>query len=152
MNLVDEMVTRLSRMRTKSRIDGMATLLATTLAARPRLCLLSSVVRAVLDRNVSVETARQSKLDNLLEINRLVAAMAKAVPELTHEQHSEVVQLLNSLVVGLWPDANQSEITREALEDPALKVFRHPFEASVRRGVLLLARGQLATGPRSTSR
>ena len=141
---VDEMVARLGRMRTKSRIDGLAALLAATIAERPRLCLLNSVVGVVLERNVSVETARRSKLSNLSEVQRLVAAMAKAVPELTHEQHGEVIQLLNALVVGLWPDANPSEMTSEALKDPALKEFRHPFEASVKRGVLLLAKGQVA--------
>ena len=118
---VDEMVARLGRMRTKSRIDGLAALLAATIAERPRLCLLNSVVGVVLERNVSVETARRSKLSNLSEVQRLVAAMAKAVPELTHEQHGEVIQLLNALdSVGLWYvrlNASKARPTRTRLRN-----------------------------------
>ena len=143
---VDELVGKLGRIRAGSRIDKLASLLASTIAARPRLCLLNSVVAAVLEHNITVETARRGKLDNMVQVRRLVDAMAQAVPELTREQHDELLQLFNAFVVGFWADANPSDEVSQALEDPALKLFRHPFEASLKRGALLLATGLVAEG------
>ena len=146
-DLVDELMGRFGRMRAKSRIDRLASLLASGIAARPRLCLLNSLVGTVLERNVSVETCRQFKEGNVEEIQRLVAAMAKAVPELTLEQHGEVMQLFNALVVGLWANANPSAAANESRKDPSLREFRRDFEASLKRGVLVLAKGLVAEGP-----
>ena len=141
---VDVLVGQLGRVRTKSRITRLASLLASATAARPRLCLLNSVVSAVLERNVSVETAIAFKLANFEEVQRLITAMAKAVPELTIEQHGEVIQLFGALVAGFWPDANPSEVMREVLKDPALQGFQNDFEVSLNRSVLLLAKGLVA--------
>jgi AcrR family transcriptional regulator len=141
---VEALIQKLKRMRSKSRIDRLAAVLATTTAARPRLCMFASVVSAVLERNVSVDTARAFKLANMAEVGRLIEAMTKAVPELTPEQHGELVQHFGTLVAGGWPDANPSEVVREALQDPALEGFKRDYEASLERGALLLAKGLIS--------
>ena len=128
----------------KTRIERLANLLASTTASRPRLCRLLSVLSAVLERNVSVETALKFKQDNKEEVQRLVVAMGKAVPELTLEQHGEVIQLFGALVAGLRPNANPPDVMAEVLKDPALREFKNDFEPALERGALLLAKGQLA--------
>ena len=80
----------------------------------------------------------------MIEVQHLIQAMAEAVPELAFEQHGELIQFFGTLVAGSWPDANPSEVVLEVLKDPALQGFKRDFEASLRRGALLLAKGLAA--------
>lgn len=142
---VDELATKLSRMRTQARVARMAQVLASCTASRPRLCQLISAVGAVLERNVSVETALEFKLATVKEVGRLVAAMAEAVPELTADQHGELVRLFGPLVAGLWPSANPSEVMAEVMQHPAMQAYHHhDFEEALERGALLFAQGLVA--------
>lgn len=144
---VDGLIAKLQRLQPSARIDRLAGLLATHTAARPRFCLLNSVLGTILERNVSAETARDLKLANLQQLQRLVGAMTRAVPELTVAQHGELIGQFLALVTGHWTSADPAEPMRQALSDPQLQSVRHDVEAALERGALLLARGLLAEPP-----
>ncbi len=129
----------------RGRLETVAELLATSAACRPVMCHLMSVLPSVLEHNVSVESVREYKRASLDLIGRLAEAMHHAVPELTNGQHGELLHHAFAFIVGSWPLAHPSEVTREAMTDPDLLPFVHDFEPELRRVLVLLATGMLAT-------
>lgn len=141
---IDEMVEGLSRVRGKRRVEKLAALVASSCAARPRMCTLVSAMSSVLEQNVSAETVRAFKLGAMEDGLRLAAAFQQVVPELSLEQHVELLRLGYSFIAGLWPSSNPPPVVQEVMQDPALAPLKHDFERDLERGVLLLARGLLA--------
>jgi len=139
---VNAQVPRLQRMRTTTnRVDRLVEILVTATVERPRLCMLGSVVAAILERNVKVETATAFKKTNRVHVGRLVSAMADAVPELSASRHGELIKLQGALVAGLWQHARPSDTMIQVLEDPDLQGTHIDFERALRRGTQLIAAG-----------
>lgn len=128
----------------RGRLETLAEALATSAARRPVMCHLMSVLPSVLEHNVSVDSVRRYKRASLALLGELADAMHHAVPELSTEQHGELLHHTFAFIVGGWPLAHPSDVTREAMTDPQLAPFVHDFESELRRVFVLLATGMLA--------
>ncbi len=140
---VDELSTRLRRLRGKRRPEKLARLMATTAAERPTMCQLMSVLGSVLEHNVSLETVRAFKIDLFGQGKRLTEAMHEAVPELSLDDHDELIRYAYSLLIGLWPATHPPPVVQQLMQEPAFANHAHDFEAEFTRGVLLVAEGLL---------
>jgi AcrR family transcriptional regulator len=124
--------------------DDLAHAYASTLAERPLLCELGSVLAAVLERNVSVDSVRAFKLRATANQDRLARLVTARLPELDGEAAGELVWLSFTLAAGLWPLANPSPTVRAATDDPCLAHTRVDFAQSLHRGLVVLMKGLLA--------
>lgn len=131
-------------------LDGdlpeVAATLAASLAARPVLCELISVLANVLERNVSAEIAREYKLRSAKHNARTADLLRTALPGLTPEAAQELSAAIFVFTAGLWPLAHPNEAVREAIKDPRLSGSRVDFEDRLRGIVIVLVTGYRAGG------
>jgi AcrR family transcriptional regulator len=126
-------------------VERIAQTWARSLASRPLLCELTSVLSGVLERNVSVDSVREFKRRAIARNGRLASLIRGLVPELSERAALEIASLAHSLLAGLWPLANPGPVVRAATEDPELAAAHVDFTGRMTRGLLLLLAGQLAT-------
>lgn len=118
-----------------------ARVLASSLAKRPLLCELWSVLAGVLERNVSVDSVRDFKLAHHDQLARLARLTRTHLPDLTDEDTGELAAACTVTVAGLWPFANPSPTVEEAIQDPRLEQSRVDFAAMLERHLDLLIIG-----------
>ncbi|MCA9693455.1 MAG: hypothetical protein KC636_27920, partial [Myxococcales bacterium] len=124
-------------------VDAVADIIARTLAARPRLCLLSATLSSVLEQNLSSETIEAFK-DVALGLGvRIANTLHAALPALSVAAATELVHYVHALIAGLWPMGHPPEAVRAVVAAPRFAVFRHAFPAELQRGVRALLRGFL---------
>ncbi|MFB7499759.1 TetR/AcrR family transcriptional regulator [Streptomyces sp. NPDC056161] len=111
---------------------------AASLAARPVLCELASVLASVLERTVSVETVRTYKRNALANNDRLADIIHARVPGLDRAAAKELASATNVLIAGLWPLAHPGPTVAAAVEDPALLAAHVDFPARYSRMIELL--------------
>ncbi|MFF4755107.1 TetR family transcriptional regulator [Streptomyces sp. NPDC002514] len=111
---------------------------AASLAARPVLCELASVLASVLERTVSVETVRAYKRNALANNDRLADIIHARVPGLDRAAAKELASATNVLIAGLWPLAHPGPTVAAAVEDPALLAAHVDFPARYSRMIELL--------------
>lgn len=121
--------------------EAVGAAIAETLAASPRLCLLSSILTTVLEQNVPLEVARRFK-DRVAELSiRIGNAIHSALPGLELERLAELQRLVHALVAGLWPIAHPAPVIVELLAEPDYAHFASDFEADLRRAIVALLVG-----------
>jgi AcrR family transcriptional regulator len=118
---------------------------ARSLASRPLLCELTSVLSGVLERNVSVDSVRDFKRRAIARNAALANLIRGLLPDLTERAALEIASLAHTLLAGLWPLANPGPVVRAATEDPELAAAHVDFTGRMTRGLVLLMAGQLAT-------
>lgn len=139
---VDELEQTLGKLRAKkNRVRRVSEIVARSCAERRRMCELISVLSSVLEQNVSEETVRAFKTDALELGLRMATMLHEAIPELSVEQHVELIHLTHALIAGSWAPANPPPVVRKVLEDPELSVLCHDFERDLARGIELLVLG-----------
>ena len=120
--------------------------IAHTLAARPTLCLLTSVLPSVLEQNLSEDAIGDFKQMSLAFFNEVATFMATIVPGLPHDVG---VHLLHDGVVvltGLYPYAHPAEAVQRALRaTPEFAVFARDFEADLARLLYAIAADMMAS-------
>lgn len=84
------------------RCEQLATALAASLLARPRMCELSSASAAVLEHNISVDAAVEFKLAAHAQIVRVIEIVRGHLPELTVEQAAAFVRTAALMADALW--------------------------------------------------
>lgn len=122
-------------------LPEVAASLAASLAARPVLCELISVLANVLERNVSAEVARDFKLRSAQHTVRTGELLLAALPGLTPETATELSSAIFVLTAGIWPLAHPNAAVREAVRDRRLAGSRIDFEARLQRLVIVLVTG-----------
>ena len=122
-------------------LSDVAATLARSLATRPVLCELISVLANVLERNVSVEIARDYKLRSAKHNARTADLLRAALPSLSAETAQELSAAIFMFTAGMWPLAHPNEAVREAIKDPRLSGSRIDFEDRLRRLIVVLALG-----------
>ncbi|WP_200862944.1 TetR/AcrR family transcriptional regulator [Amycolatopsis orientalis] len=134
-------------------LDGdlpeVAATLASSLAARPVLCELISVLANVLERNVSTEIAREYKLRSAKHNARTADLLRTALPDLTPETAQELSAAIFVFTAGMWPLAHPNEAVQEAIKDPRLSGSRIDFEDRLTRLIVVLTLGYQAASPRT---
>ncbi|GII51976.1 TetR family transcriptional regulator [Planotetraspora thailandica] len=100
---------------------------AGSLASRPILCQLWSLLPSVLERNVSAETVRVYKFTDLEHRTRLAKLVRDRVPALTADDALTLTEYAVVSLVGLWPFSNPTPTVVEATADPRLAGSRVDF-------------------------
>lgn len=126
-----------------TRVDKLVKRLAETMAARPLLGRLCSILSSVLEQNVSADTVRAFKLESVEFVKVLAAYLHEKAPELSTAQYEELFHTGFPALVGLWAFAHPAPAVADVLDDPRLTAFRHDFARDYARHLSLLARGLL---------
>ncbi|WP_326626883.1 hypothetical protein OIE67_30495 [Nonomuraea fuscirosea] len=100
---------------------------ADSLAARPVLCQLWSLLPSVLERNVSAEAVHTYKLSYQEHRARLAKAVGERVPALREEDAIRLTDYAVVVLVGLWPFGDPPPAVVEATADPRLASSRVDF-------------------------
>ncbi|MDT7783111.1 MAG: hypothetical protein QOF58_1530 [Pseudonocardiales bacterium] len=138
-------VTELERARTPSSGDQLAELLASTLTNRPVLCDLASAQAAVLEHNISAETATRHKYAAKQSLEELVRIVTRHVPELGGADAISFVQTVMLTAIAAWPCSRPPEAILSAFAaDPELAALRIDFTDTVRRTAEVTVSGLLA--------
>lgn len=127
--------------------EQVAAIWAATLAQRPTLCELWSVMSGVLERNVTVETVRAFKRGAIARNRRLAALVARRVHGLRPEAAEEVASMSSAFIAGVWPLANPGPTVIAATEDPDLLVAHVDFRTRMARMLTLLLSAEILTNP-----
>jgi AcrR family transcriptional regulator len=119
--------------------------IAQTLGERPLFCDLTSEMSAVLERNVTADTAREFKAAALDRVDALGVSVHEQLPALTSAQARETVAAALIMTGGLWPIANPApHVTAMFAEHPELTRAHVHFEARLGSLLTTLIRGFLA--------
>lgn len=111
----------------QANLDGVIRVWADTLAARPLLCQLWSLLAMVLERNVSAESVRAYKLEDLEQRTRLAGLLSERVRGLDARSALHLTRIGVVMLAGLWPFANPTPAIVEATADPRLVDARVNF-------------------------
>ncbi|MFI6080086.1 TetR family transcriptional regulator [Streptomyces sp. NPDC051217] len=145
----------------ESELDGAGTLaardlaavLARTAAGRPLFCDLLAHVPLSLERSVSEESVRAFKIRALDAFDSAVAAIRRAVPDLSARDAADVVTALTAMVGSLWQIAHPSETMARVYErEPRLAHTAGEFLPRLARLLEPLVLGLLADGGAGESR
>ncbi len=121
--------------------DAVANVLADTLTSRPRLLTLLSLLHAVLEANLDLDSAHSFKR-TLAE--RLERADERLRPYLPGFGPGEVARLLlyaHALVVGLVGMSQPSPVVAAALEEPELRWMKVAFRDAFADALAAMIRG-----------
>ena len=128
------------------RIAQVADLMAESIAARPVLCDLISAQSAVLERNISTEVAMQHKYAIGGEVQTVVRAMVRAVPELSEAQAWQVLAYTILLTAGAWPQSRPAPAIQAAYDlEPDLAAGQMDFTETLRDLIRVTITGLLAS-------
>jgi len=112
--------------------------------ARPRFCVLASVVSSVLEQNVSEQSVLEFKRATLALGLRMAYVIHAALPNLPFERCMWVLRPIAALVAGIWPMANPPENVARALERPELAPHVIDAREDLRRTFESLLLGELS--------
>lgn len=130
-----------SRGRPKMAIEHVALIFASTIAARPLLCRLTSILPSILERNVSLERMVEFK-GQLLALRQQIAHDLHAVlPSITVSDFEKVVKVALPLITGLWPLSNPVGLAAEVIAQPGLESLQYDFEQDLELALLTFMRG-----------
>jgi AcrR family transcriptional regulator len=112
--------------------ERVAAAMAASIAERPLLCELISVTAGVLERNISMEVARNFKLATSEAHGMLAGMVREQVPGLDEPGALHFAAVTLIVVAGLWPFANPTEQVLAAIEELELDVPQLVFEDMLR--------------------
>ncbi|MEU9348418.1 TetR/AcrR family transcriptional regulator [Streptomyces sp. NPDC048278] len=129
----------------RGRGERLADLLAVSMARRPVLCDLFSSQAAVLEHNISAETATRHKHAARKSLGNLTALAARYLPELGDDGASALVETTLLTAMAAWPCSRPPQAVLAAYaSDPALAAMRIGFTDTLRRTAEVTASGLLA--------
>lgn len=126
-------------------VPGVAAALGTTLAERPLLCDLLTHAPLNLERNVSLESAREFKLAAVGAVDEIAAEVRTVLPSLTAGQAFDLVGSVTLIAAGLWQLGHPPPTLATLYEqEPTLGHANLPFLPTITRMAETIIRGQLA--------
>jgi AcrR family transcriptional regulator len=143
---LDELEQELDELQPGSGVtacERVAGVWAATLAKRPTLCELWSVMSSVLERNVAVETVRHFKRGAIARNQRLADLIAQRIDGLRPGAAVEVASMASTFIAGVWPLANPGPTVIAATEDPDLLAAHVDFQARMARMLVLLLSAEI---------
>lgn len=142
--LVEEWTTWLGALRAEepasTHVDDLMRALARSLVARPRLCLLTSVLPSVLELNLSEGAIRAFKLLTLAFFTELAELLTRRAPALSLEGALRLLGDLIALIVGLYPITHPPDAVKRAMDHPLLCGRTPDFAAELERMLVALGR------------
>lgn len=138
--------------RTSTSPDELVDVLTETLVADPLFCDLLGNVPLRLEHDVDIEYVREFKRVGIGAFNRMVAAIAVAVPELGSTRASDVMVAANYLAATMWQVSHPTEaLARLYREEPDLAHLIVEFEPQFRHLLAAVVHGLLALEERPES-
>ncbi|WP_350281217.1 TetR/AcrR family transcriptional regulator [Kribbella sp. HUAS MG21] len=132
---------------TDERAERLVSAIVGTLARRPVLCDLISAQAAVLERNISTETALTFKRAAAVAYQQLIAVVVRVLPELGAEGAGRFIATASLLAGAVWTHSHPVPAILAAYEaDPTLAAIRMEFEPALTDALRTLLYGAL---PRS---
>jgi len=122
-------------------IDALCHLIANSIASRPRMCALVSVLASVLEHNISESAVLIFKRESLELGKRIVQLIWNVVPSLPKESLLALNQTLFALISGLWPLGNPTPVVEKVISRPELTSFRVDFETALERALNSMMKG-----------
>lgn len=131
------------------RCEQLAATITAALARHPKLCDLNSNSAAVLERNISVETAAAFKRSAIATTERFAELVREHVPELGPEAAFRFVATAITFSGALWSHVNPPLAVQEVYANyPELTVMRVEFSSTLRETLATVLAGLLARPPR----
>lgn len=135
----------LAQALTKPRpVPEIAALLANGLAANPRLCLLISITASTLEHNISTNTLRDIKRDMVASLELTATALHTAIPEIPLEQAENAVQILFTLIIGLWPHSTPGPALQALYKEPEFTRFDLDFSGVLTFSTEVMLKGMVS--------
>lgn len=100
-----------------ARETEVGTAVAASLIANPLLCELFSVMGGVLERNITLDFARDFKRRAGVHTDRLAAVVRDRLPELSEDAAAHFAAATVIVVAGLWPYANPTPVVAAVTEE-----------------------------------
>lgn len=133
-----------------ARETRVATQVAASLIAEPLLCDLWSAMAAVLERNISLDVARDFKRRFAANTARFAGLVREAVPVLDDDAATHFAGAVVVLVAGLAPHANPTETITAACAELDLPCGAELFAAGLTEGLVNQLVGLAARARRAT--
>lgn len=131
--------------------DELVTIWADSLAERPLLCQLWSLLPTVLERNVSAASVRSYKLTDLDHRTRLARLVSERVPALDEATALHLTRIAVVALTGLWPFCTPTPAIVEATSDPRLRESCVEFATAYTDILRITTAGLLARGEGSAA-
>lgn len=129
---------------TDGRADLLIAAVVSTLAKRPVLCDLISTQAAVLERNITTETALAFKRAAMVSFEQMIAVVVGVLPELGPDGAGRFIAAASLLAGAIWTHAHPVPAILAAYEaDPALAAIRMEFEPALTDALRTLLYGAL---------
>jgi len=122
-------------------IQMLSELIATTIAERPCMCELVSVLASVLEQNLSEQALLKFKTESMQLGVHIMAIVQKVLPDLPVENLMQVGQTLFALIAGLWPIGNPPESVQKVMSRPELAPFQMDFRPALELALNLMLKG-----------
>ena len=123
----------------------LASLVAGSLAGRPRLPRLLAILHTILEHNIPHLTALRSRQFLATRLLRTGRMLERRFPGLPEGRGAALALRIQSLVAGLWMPADPSPEVRQILDAPGLHMFRLDFSRDLEECLFALLAG-LAAG------
>ncbi|WP_328606751.1 TetR family transcriptional regulator [Amycolatopsis sp. NBC_00345] len=127
-----------------AREERVATTIARSLQGDRLLCELISAMASVLERNISVQSARGFKARAVASTHRLAGLVRARVPELSPEGANHFASAALVVVAGLWPFANPTEAVATAAAELGAPPASQMFADGLTEGLVNLLVGLVA--------
>ncbi|XXT22224.1 TetR family transcriptional regulator [Sorangium sp. So ce429] len=128
----------------KDAVASVASILATTLAARDAMTRLLSILHSVLEQNVGYEAALRFKLSLLAHVERTGALLERCVPSLAPGHGGPILIRMYALLIGLRQVCDPSDVIRDIRSRPDMGLFRIDFGEELRASFAILLSGAIA--------
>ncbi|MEU4673096.1 TetR family transcriptional regulator [Amycolatopsis sp. NPDC023774] len=126
------------------REERVAATIARALQEDRLLCELISSMASVLERNISVDTARRFKHRAAANLDRLAGLVRDEVPELSPAGAAHFAGALLVIVAGLWPYANPTEAVATASAEMGVATGADLFAENLSESLANLLAGLVA--------
>ena len=121
-----------------------APVVAKSLAERPRLVHLSSLLGSVLEQNVSLDGVRAFKREVARTLLRLLNSLHAAMPALDIPQCERALTFIASFAGGIYHVTNPGPTVHQLLEEAEFEWMRRDFEKSTADHARIVLNGLLA--------
>lgn len=127
----------------RASVGMVVEILSAATVARPRLCALVSSLSSALEHNVGPERIAEFKRSYHGMMDRLVAALAAALPGLDHARALEFMTYFYVFVAGAWPVSHPPPSVAEVLAREEFRATAIDFEAILSAHARALLAGML---------
>jgi AcrR family transcriptional regulator len=142
---LDDMEAALKRLRARQPLDAVPAALARSVAQRPALQRLLTLLHTVIEPKIDEAAARDFKLFLRDLLTRASAAVCAKLPGLTEAQAGTLMLQLHALVISLAQLSKPPPvIARVMASDPELQFMQIDFEPFLRDTLAALLRGTVS--------